>query len=96
MISLITKWGKNKADTWSGTPLGILTGLQKIHNIDNVRDITVSTNKMQKICCKLASGIGKVLHINECEVVEHKIDDRIVKRLLREYYNEPNIMSCLM
>lgn len=92
MVSLITKWGKNKADTWSGTPLGLLLGLQNIHGVNKVKDVAISTNKIQKIFCKVVSGIGKVLHINECEVTEHKIDDKIVKRLLSECHTEPNIV----
>lgn len=92
MISLITKWGKNKADTWSGTPLGLLMGLQKIHGADKVKDVAVSTNKIQKIICKIALGIGKVIRINECEVTEHKIDDKIVKRLLKDCHDQPNIV----
>ena len=92
MICLFTKWENSKADTWSGTPLGILLSLQKLHGKKKIKDIAVSQKKVQRILCKIARGVGKVFHINECEVIEHKIDDRIVKKHLMDCHDEPNIM----
>lgn len=97
MIAQITKWGNDKENTWSGTPLGILAGLQKLYGEENIKDIAIPTKKTQKIVCKLMTGIGKVLHINECEVTEHKFDDKKVEKILSNCQDEPNIMftECL-
>lgn len=92
MILLFTKWGDSKADTWSGTPLGILSGLQKIHGEEKIKDVVISQKRIQKVLCKVVRGIGKIFHINECEVTEHKFDDRIVKKLLMDCHEQPNIM----
>lgn len=92
MITIFTKWGKIKADTWSGTPLGILLALEKIHGKDKIQDNGISQNAVQKLISKISVGVGKVLRINECEVMEHKINDKIVKKMLKDCADMPNIM----
>ena len=82
MIDVYTKWEEDKRNTWSGTPWGILSSLKNICGKDNVQDKEIAEGKIVKLILKVISHIIKIFGINECEVIEHRLDDRKMDRQL--------------
>ena len=92
MIDVYTKWEQDKRNTWSGTPWGILSSLKNICGKDNVQDKEIAEGKIVKLIIKVISHIIKIFGINECEVIEHRLDDRKMNRQLAKGGNTPNVM----
>lgn len=92
MIDVYTKWEEDKRNTWSGTPWGILSSLKNICGKDNVQDKEIAEGKIVKLIIKVISHIIKIFGINECEVIEHRLDDRKMDRQLAKGDDTPSIM----
>lgn len=89
-IAFIRKWQNGEMrNTWSGTPNGLLSGLEHFCKEDQIKKISIIYGTKEKLIEKIGHGVLKALSIDGCDVLENKLESHLASKQLIEEKKMP-------
>lgn len=82
-IAFVRKWQNGEMrNTWSGTPNGLLNGLEHSCKEEQINKISIVYGTKEKLIEKIGRGALKVLSIDGCDVLESKLESHLAAKQL--------------